>query len=59
MMIMGGGIVSYLQGLLADATSIHFSYIAGIICFAYLAFYAISSTVILKKQGIDLNEIES
>ncbi|GEM51409.1 MFS transporter [Empedobacter brevis] len=59
MMIMGGGVVSYLQGLLADATSIHFSYIAGIICFAYLTFYAISSTMILKKQGIDLDDVKS
>ena len=34
MMIMGGGIVSYLQGLLADKIGIQFSYIIGIACFA-------------------------
>jgi len=59
MMIMGGGIVSYLQGALADATSIHFSYVVCIICFAYLVFYSIISPIILKKQGIDLNDIKS
>lgn len=59
MMIMGGGIVSYLQGILADKTSIHFSYIAGVICFAYLVFYALISPVLLKKQGISLSNVKS
>ncbi|MEI6524202.1 MAG: MFS transporter [Bacteroidota bacterium] len=52
MMIMGGGIISWLQGFVADNTNIHFSYIVGVICFAYLAFYAIIVAKILKKQGI-------
>lgn len=59
MMIMGGGIVSWLQGYLADMTSIHFSYIVGVICFAYLAFYAVRVSGILKAQGIDLNKLKS
>ena len=59
MMIMGGGIVSYLQGVLADATSIHFSYVACILCFAYLVFYAVATPSILKKQGINLADIKS
>ncbi len=59
MMIMGGGIVSYLQGLLADSTTIHFSYIACVLCFAFLVFYAITTPMLLKKQGIDLNDIKS
>lgn len=58
MMIMGGGIVSYLQGELADKTSIHFSYVVGVICFAYLIFFAVATQKILKNQGIDLKEIE-
>jgi len=58
MMIMGGGLISILQGYLADKTSIHFSYIIGVICFAYLAFYAIAAQRILKNQGIDLKELE-
>ncbi|CAA7195693.1 MULTISPECIES: MFS transporter [Chryseobacterium] len=57
MMIMGGGIVSFIQGYIADLTNIHFSYIVGVICFAYLAFYAIRVSSILKSQGIDLNKI--
>lgn len=57
MMIMGGGIVSIIQGYIADITNIHFSYIVGVICFAYLAFYAIRVSGILKAQGIDLDKI--
>lgn len=56
MMIMGGGIVSWLQGYVADLTSIHLSYIVGVICFAYLAFYAWKVRGILESQGVDFNE---
>ncbi len=56
MMIMGGGIVSWLQGYVADLTSIHLSYIVGVICFAYLAFYAWKVRSILENQGVDFNE---
>ncbi|MBU8883890.1 MFS transporter [Kaistella sp. DKR-2] len=59
MMIMGGGIVSWLQGMLADMTNIHFSYIVGILCFAYLVFYAVRVSGILKAQGIDLNNVKN
>ena len=57
MMIMGGGIVSWAQGALADSIGIHYSFIVGVICFAYLAFYAARTTGILKKQGIDLEKL--
>lgn len=57
MMIMGGGIVSLIQGYVADITTIHTSYIVGVVCFAYLAFYAIRVSGILKSQGIDLDKI--
>ncbi|HEX2534677.1 MAG TPA: MFS transporter [Chitinophagaceae bacterium] len=55
MMIMGGGVVSYLQGVVAseDLLGIQGSYIMGVLCFAYLAFYAIRAQTILKRQGID------
>lgn len=59
MMIMGGGIISWLQGMLADMTNIHFSYIVGILCFAYLVFYAVRVSGILKAQGIDLNNVKN
>lgn len=57
MMIMGGGIVSLIQGTVADATSIKTSYIVGVVCFAYLAFYAIAVKGILKRQGITFDKI--
>jgi MFS transporter, FHS family, L-fucose permease len=55
MMIMGGGIVSLVQGYLASdhLLGIQFSYIVGVACFAYLAFYAVKAKTILKTQGID------
>jgi len=55
MMIMGGGFISLLQGILADdnALGIQYSYIVGVICFAYLAFYGYKASSILKKQGIN------
>lgn len=56
MMIMGGGFVSLLQGYVADISSIHFSYIAGVLCFAYLAFYAWKVSSILKNQGIHFDK---
>lgn len=57
MMIMGGGVVSLIQGYIADIATIHTSYIVGVICFAYLAFYAIRVSGILKSQGIDLDKL--
>lgn len=54
MMIMGGGVISWLQGKIADLTDIRASYVVGIVCFAYLAYYALRVPVILKKQGISL-----
>jgi FHS family L-fucose permease-like MFS transporter len=59
MMIMGGGIISWLQGVLADYMGIQMSYIAGIVCFAYLAFYAIRAKPILQAQGIDFDKLSS
>ena len=55
MMIMGGGIISWLQGFIADETTIQASYIVGVGCFAYLAFYAWKVSGILKKQGINFD----
>jgi len=59
MMIMGGGIVSWLQGVLADKIGIHYSYIVGVLCFAYLVFYALRAKSILKAQGIDFDKLAS
>ena len=56
MMIMGGGFVSVLQGKLAspDSLGILNSYWVGVICFAYLAYYAVTMTQHFKKQGIEI-----
>jgi FHS family L-fucose permease-like MFS transporter len=57
MMIMGGGIVSWIQGSVADSHGIQFSFIVGVVCFAYLAFYAWQSSRLLRAQGIDLDKL--
>lgn len=59
MMIMGGGIVSWLQGIVADKVGIHFSYFVGVACFAYLVFYALRAKSVLKAQGIDFDKLGS
>lgn len=56
MMIMGGGFVSLLQGYVADETTIQTSYIVGLLCFAYLVFYAWKVSAILKNQGINFDK---
>ena len=55
MMIMGGGLVSWLQGYLAkdELLGIQWSYLAGIACFAYLGFYGWKAKRILSSRGID------
>jgi FHS family L-fucose permease-like MFS transporter len=56
MMIMGGGIVSWLQGYVSEYTGIQYSYVIGILCFAYLAYYAWKVSGILRKQGISFDK---
>ena len=59
MMIMGGGFVSWIQGAIADSIGIQYSYIVGVVCFAYLAFYAIRAKSVLKSQGIDFDKLNA
>jgi FHS family L-fucose permease-like MFS transporter len=56
MMIMGGGIISWVQGYVSEFTGIQYSYIVGIICFSYLAFYAWRVSGILRSQGISFDK---
>jgi FHS family L-fucose permease-like MFS transporter len=60
MMIFGGGIISLLQGYLADNRylGIQWSYLVGVACFAYLAFYAVKVKAVLKSQGIDYDALQ-
>lgn len=54
MMIMGGGLISWLQGWLAgdDLIGIKASYLVGVICFVYLAFYGWRAKRILNEQKV-------
>ena len=56
MMILGGGIIPPIQGKLADVIGIQQSYWIPVVCFSYLAFFAIAVKGILKKQGINYDE---
>ena len=60
MMIMGGGVISLLQGYLADTPiGIQYSYFVGVGCFSYLAYYAIRAKKELKAQGIDFDALRA
>lgn len=59
MMILGGGILPPIQGKLSDIIGIHQSYILPVLCFSYLAFFAWRVSGILRKQGIDVDSIET
>jgi FHS family L-fucose permease-like MFS transporter len=53
MMIMGGGLISWLQGWLAgpDVIGIKASYVVGVVCFTYLVFYGWKVAKILREHG--------
>ncbi len=59
MMIMGGGIISLLQGFLSgdQYLGIQWSYLVGVACFLFMAYYAIKVKSILVKQGIDYDQL--
>ncbi|HEY4337619.1 MAG TPA: MFS transporter [Puia sp.] len=60
MMIMGGGLISLLQGYLADTViGIQHSYFVGVACFSYLAYYAVRAKRDLKAQGIDFDALRA
>jgi FHS family L-fucose permease-like MFS transporter len=61
MMILGGSIIPPLQGKLADLSEvgIHNSYFVALLCFAYLVFYAMRVSSVLKKQGINYDAIDA
>jgi FHS family L-fucose permease-like MFS transporter len=64
MMILGGAIIPPLQGAVIDLddnanNAIHtytqLSYIVPLICFAYLAWHALQTRSVLRKQGLDVD----
>jgi FHS family L-fucose permease-like MFS transporter len=58
MMIMGGGVISLTQGALSNdkVLGIQQSYWVGVVCFAYLAFFAIYVGRLLKRKGISFDQ---
>jgi FHS family L-fucose permease-like MFS transporter len=58
MMIMGGGVISLTQGALSNdkVLGIQQSYWVGVVCFAYLAFFAIYVGRLLKQKGISFDQ---
>lgn len=56
MMILGGSIIPPIQGKLADIIGIHASYAIGILCFAYLTWFAWKVRRVLLDQGIDIEK---
>lgn len=67
MMILGGAIIPPAQGAIIDIDKLkleqgitgtnytHLSYIVPLVCFAYLAWHAIKTKGVLKKQGLDID----
>jgi FHS family L-fucose permease-like MFS transporter len=64
MMILGGAIIPPAQGAIIDLetvndASVHtftqLSYVVPLLCFAYLAWHAIQTRSVLKKQGLDVD----
>jgi FHS family L-fucose permease-like MFS transporter len=51
MMILGGAVIPPLQGKIADMSNILSSYWITILCFAYLAFFALMAKQLLSRQG--------
>ena len=59
MMIMGGGVISLLQGYVSkdQFLGIQWSYMVGVLCFAYMVYYAVKAKSILVRQGIDYDQL--
>ncbi|MEY4003659.1 MAG: hypothetical protein RIT07_1701 [Bacteroidota bacterium] len=61
MMIMGGGVISLVQGALANDSllGIQHSYWVGVVCFAYLAFFALKIQGELRSRGVEFGKVEA
>ncbi len=59
MMILGGALIPPFQGKLSDIIGIQPSFIVGVICFAYIVFFAIYVKKVIEKQGISIDSTDS
>ncbi|MEK0420987.1 MAG: hypothetical protein RLZZ161_838 [Bacteroidota bacterium] len=61
MMIMGGGVISLVQGALANDSllGIQHSYWVGVVCFAYLAYFALKIQGELRSRGVEFGKVEA
>lgn len=70
MMILGGALIPPVQGAICDLdlsypnglggfSFTHMSYGIAFFCFAYLAWHALQTTKVLKKQGFDFSHAQS
>jgi FHS family L-fucose permease-like MFS transporter len=61
MMIMGGGVISLMQGALANDSllGIQHSYWVGVACFTYLAFFALKIQGELRSRGVEFGKAEA
>jgi FHS family L-fucose permease-like MFS transporter len=51
MAILGGAVVTFLQGKVSDITgSINYSYVVPLVCFALIAYYALFSSKLVEKM---------
>lgn len=51
MAILGGAVITGVQGLVSDATSIHYAFVVPLVCFAIVAFYASTSKANLSNTS--------
>ena len=49
MMILGGAVIPPIQGLVADYTSIQFSFIVPLVCYIYIIFYGVRGYVVKPR----------
>lgn len=56
MMILGGAIIPPIQGKLSDFIGIQPSFLVGVLCFSYLAFFAWYVRKLLTTQGISFDD---
>ena len=50
--IVGGAIIPLMQGVLADSIGLQLSFILPAVCYAYIAYFGLKGSVVVKKEGV-------